>query len=1176
MTECQYTEPIKSFSLNITPKPWSVVPVLSEGREALVKLDNELGLAWDDWDIDYYTDMFQKMGRNPTSVECFDISQSNSEHSRHWLFKGRIVIDGEEMEKSLFDLVQETLEPNSANSVIAFSDNSSAIRGYSGVDTLVASSAVTSSNMVKKSMDLDVLFTAETHNFPTGVAPFPGAETGTGGRIRDTHATGRGSLVVAGTCGYSVGNLHIPEYDLPWEDKEFVYPTALAKPLEIIVSASSGASDYGNKFGEPVINGFARSFGMRVPGSTERREYIKPIMFTGGLGQLYHMHIEKGKPEIGMVVVKLGGPAFRIGLGGGAASSMMQGANVSARDFAAVQRGDAEVEQKVNRVIRACCELGNENPIISIHDQGAGGNANVLKEIVDPLGAKINIRDILVADSTLSVLEIWTAEYQEADALLIRPEHEKLFSDICTRERCPVAFVGTVTGDGKIVLYDSSDDSTPVDLPLEQVLGKMPRKVFNSKRPNFASPSFALPEGATLESSLDRVLKLLGVGSKRFLTNKVDRSVTGLVAQQQSVGPLHIPLSDYGVIAQSHLGVTGAATSVGEQPIKGLLSPSAMARMTVGESLTNIMFVKLEGGLDYIKASGNWMWPAKLEGEAAIIYDTCSALREILLNLGVAVDGGKDSVSMAARAGDEVVKTPGTLVMSLYSAVPNIYKKVNPNITSAAEGSHLVYLDFGRGKYRIGASALTQVYSQLGDVSPDLDDPAAFAKSWNAVQTLVEKRLIEAGHDRSDGGLIVTLLEMAFSGNCGFEIRLPEVAGVSPLHVLFSEELGAVVEVLPENLEAVTALLKENDVHHFVLGKTKVEPSIVILNSDGSTLLSVSTPKLRDTWEATSFQLEKRQANITCVKQEEEGLKKRKIPSYVVSWDWDPLSHKILNAELNRPKVAIIREEGSNGDREMASAFFLAGFQPWDVHMSDLTKGSVSLSSFSGVAFVGGFSNADVLDSAKGWAGAIRFNPGLLAEFSAFYNRKDTFSLGICNGCQLMALLGWVPYNEGEEKPSDVQQPRFIHNNSDRFESRFVSVKILPSPAVMLKGMEGSVLGVWSSHGEGKAHFPDEKILTRTLNDKLAPVRYVNDDNEITEEYPFNPNGSVQGIASLCSKDGRHLCMMPHPDRSFLNWQLPWTPKEWKKKEHEDAKEILASPWFKMFENARVWVESKK
>ncbi len=1179
MTECTYPEPIRSFEPGFSPAPVFEVKLIEEGKAALEKINREMGLGFDEWDIDYYYNLFvNDIGRNPTNVECFDLSQSNSEHSRHWFFKGRLLIDGEEADATLIDLIKRPLENNPSNSIIAFKDNSSAIRGYR-CRTIIPEKTPNASRFRESEILYHPIFTAETHNFPSGVAPFPGAETGTGGRIRDVEATGRGGLVIAGTAAYCVGNLRIPGYDLPWEEAAFEYPPNLASPLEIEIQASNGASDYGNKFGEPLIQGFTRSFGLRLPNG-ERYEWIKPIMFTGGVGQMDARHTEKGAPEKGMLVVKIGGPAYRIGIGGGAASSMIQGENVEELDFNAVQRGDAEMEQKLNRVLRACIEMGDANPIVSIHDQGAGGNCNVLKELIYPAGAKIEIRRVNVGDSTLSVLEIWGAEYQENNALLIRNEDIGMFESLCRREKVPHAVVGTITGDGRIVLYDEHDGSMPEDLELEKILGDMPQKIFRLDRSRPDVRPLALPDDVAVNDVLQRVLRLVSVGSKRFLTNKVDRSVTGLIARQQCCGPLHLTVADVAVVAQSHFGLTGTAISIGEQPLKTLLDPSAMARLCVGEALTNMVWARVSA-LEDIKCSGNWMWAAKLPGEGAKLYDAAVALSDVMTRLGIAIDGGKDSLSMAAQVRTqntdnraqtvEIVKSPGTLVISAYATCPDITKVITPDLKRPGE-SRLLYIDLGGARNRLGGSALAHVFNQIGDESPDLEDPELLKRAFNVIQTFIDRGLVLSGHDRSDGGLIVTLLEMAFSGDCGLEIELKvgnQETVEEIMRVLFAEELGLVMEYLPEHESAISDILDSNEIPHQIIGNSLREKRIKIGfrepdSPDTHAVLDEDMRVLRDIWEETSYQIERLQADPDCAEQEKKAIYDRKGPAYAVTFDPDT-AVKNSAGNIDRPKVAIIREEGSNSDREMASAFFMAGFEPWDVTMTDLLAGSISLDMFRGMAFVGGFSYADVLDSAKGWAGVIRFNDRLWDEFTRFYNRRDTFSLGVCNGCQLMALLGWVPFPGNDDKI----QPRFIHNISGRFESRFSTVKIFESPSIMLNGMEGSVLGVWVAHGEGRAYFPDAGILDEVEKERLAPVRYVDDGGEVTNLYPFNPNGSEAGIAALCSPEGRHLAIMPHPERTFLKWQWPWMSEEWKKN-------LGASPWLKMFQNARRWCEENE
>lgn len=1173
MTECVYTQRLTSFETSVVPEEVRSVPVMEKGRKALEEINEEMGLAFDEQDLKYYTMLFRDdIKRNPTTVELFDIAQSNSEHSRHWFFTGKIVIDGQPMSRSLMQIVKSTLQANPNNSVIGFKDNSSAIKGFI-VNHLRPVQPGLTCPLNLTTRDLDILFTAETHNFPCAVAPYPGAETGAGGRIRDTHATGRGSFVVAATAGYCVGNLNVEGSYAPWEDPSFTYPSNLASPLQILIDASNGASDYGNKFGEPLIQGYTRTFGMRLP-SGERREWLKPIMFSGGIGQIDHIHITKGEPDIGMLVVKIGGPAYRIGMGGGAASSMVSGQNDAELDFNAVQRGDAEMAQKLYRVVRACVEMGEDNPIISIHDQGAGGNCNVVKEIIYPKGAQIDIRSIVVGDHTMSVLEIWGAEYQEQDAILVKPESRSLLQSICQRERVSMAVIGAINGEGRIVLVDSraiqrcqSTGLPPpppaVDLELEKVLGDMPKKVFEFKRIDHEREPLDIAPGVTVMESLKRVLRLPSVCSKRFLTTKVDRCVTGLVAQQQTVGPLQITLSDVAVISQTCSDLTGGACAIGEQPIKGLLNPKAMARLAVGEALTNLVWAKITA-LPDVKASGNWMYAAKLEGEGAAMYDAAIALSEAMIELGIAIDGGKDSLSMAAHASGEVVKAPGNLVISVYATCPNITKTVTPDLKLEDEGI-LLHIDLSKGKRRLGGSALCQVFDQIGDESPDLDDVLYLKRAFEGVQELLGDGLISAGHDISDGGLIICAMEMAFAGNRGIVLDLTS-RGNSLFETLFAEELGLVLEVSRKNLDMVMGKLDGAGVTAEIIGQVTANPMIE-LKVDGVTHLNEKTSYLRDMWEETSFQLEKFQRLASCVDLEKEGLKSRHEPSWEFSFTPAITDQKYMTA-IEKPKVAVIREEGSNGDREMSAAFYAAGFEPWDVTMSDLLNGVISLYEFRGIVFVGGFSYADVLDSAKGWSASIRFNQPLLNQFQEFYNRKDTFSLGVCNGCQLMALLGWVPgpqvggvFGSG----GDPSQPRFIHNESGRFECRFTSVTIKDSPALMFKGMEGSTLGVWAAHGEGRAYFPDGSVLDRVIDSNLAPVRYCDDDGKPTEVYPFNLNGSPQGVAALCSPDGRHLAMMPHPERCFMMWQFPWYPKQW------NVDKAGPSPWLKMFQNAREW-----
>ena len=1175
MTQRRYYKPLNTLQEKFVIDNWFKIDV-SYDNDALKLASNKLGLAFDDWDLKFYSDLFNsKLKRNPTSVECFDLAQSNSEHSRHWFFKGKMFIDDREQPKCLFKMVTDTLLHSNKNNKIAFHDNGSAIEGFKVVD-ITTETSVKASKFLLGNHYRHLTLTAETHNFPTGVAPFPGAATGTGGRQRDQHAIGQGSGIVAGTCGYCVGNLHITNFPLPWEqDSEWAYPTHLAHPCKVIIDASDGASDYGNKFGEPVVSGFFRSFGMKLVDG-ERIEWLKPIMFSGGIGNIDDRHLNKvtlEKSTSGLLVAKIGGPAYRIGVGGGCASSLMHGQNNTLLDFNAVQRGDAEMQQKLHRVVKACYEHEN-NPILSIHDQGAGGNGNVLKEIVDPSGALIYQDSFTLGDHSLSTQELWTAEYQESDAILLDKKDLTRFKEICNRERCTVDVVGQLNGSGKIILTENSCSfengipvakssvigdfgDCPVNLDLELVLGKMPQRHFYLETISRRVLQFDTSAIGFIEA-LNLVLRLPSVASKRFLTNKVDRSVTGLIAQQQCTGPLHTPISDVAVTALSYFETVGTATAIGEQPVKMLVDAAAGARMAVGESLTNIVFAAVSTIRD-IKCSANWMWPAKLPGEGARLFRACQAMCEVMKEVGIAVDGGKDSLSMAANVDKEIVKSPGSLVISLYAPCVDITCTVTPDLKCPGGIGWLVYVPMSTCKPCLGGSALAQCHGQIGDQVSDLDNPKYFVEAWNATQQLIKTKQLLSGHDISDGGFITCVLEMAFAGNCGLDLCI-EFPNYSEIEFLFAENLGVILET--KNPELVVDKYKSCGISAMCIGKS-IKNAKISLAYNGKKLIDcVETSRLRDVWESTSFALELLQCDEECVRAEREWLLEcDSTPRYEVTFDTLPLSveSRVIN-------VAVLREEGSNGDREMAAAFYTAGFQPWDVTMQDLIDGNLTLDRFRGLVFVGGFSYADVFGSAKGWASCCLYNNAVRSQLEAFKARNDVFSLGVCNGCQLMALLGWI----GEEKmPCAVSwcenmPPLFLGpNSSGRFESRFVTVKIGSSKAVMLKNMEGSQLGIWVAHGEGKFYFNDSDLLNKVVSNNLIPLRYVDCDGNATERYPMNPNGSPLGIAGLCSSDGRHLAVMPHPERCFQAWQWPYKPPAWRND--------TSSPWLQMFENALQW-----
>ncbi|KYN43813.1 Phosphoribosylformylglycinamidine synthase [Trachymyrmex septentrionalis] len=1179
MTECRYMRPIETFDHGFRPEKWFEVDIIKKGRSALEEVNFKLGLAFDDWDLDFYTELFlQKLKRNPTSVECFDLAQSNSEHSRHWFFKGRIILNGKEEKQSLIDMIMDTQNYSNSNNIIKFSDNSSAIEGFK-IPVLRPINTYKCSNFHLENIKQHLIFTAETHNFPTGVAPFSGATTGTGGRLRDIQGIGRTGYYIAGTAGYSVGNLCIPGYDLPWEEKGQIYPTNLASPLEIIIEASNGASDYGNKFGEPLICGFTRSYGATDVAGV-KREWIKPIMFSGGLGTIDANLTKKIPAKRGMEVAKIGGPVYRIGVGGGSASSMeVQGDNSMELDFGAVQRGDPEMEQKLNRIVRACAEMGDSNPILSIHDQGAGGNGNVLKELVEPAGAVIFTKNFDLGDPSVSTLELWGAEYQESDAILCKSEDCNLLKKIAAREKCPINFVGIVTGNGKIIVSEEEDcdvskylnyedknlDSSkhPVNLELEVILGKMPRKVFKLHDISVQKLPMKLPNGLTVLSALDRVLRLPSVASKRYLTNKVDRCVTGLVAQQQCVGPLHTPLADVAVTAISHFSTKGIATSIGEQPIKGLVNDAAGARMTVAEALSNLVFAQISV-LQDVKCSGNWMWPAKLPGEGSALYKACSAMCSVMKELGIAIDGGKDSLSMAARINKDIVKAPGTLVISCYAPCPDICQVITPDLKAPIMGRQgcLLFIDLSYGKSRLGGTALSQVYCQLGNDVPDIENVQTFKNAFIATQKLIADKKVLAGHDISDGGLITCLLEMCFAGISGINVNITHKKSDSAIDVLFCEELGWILEVDEKYQDEAVKMLQCYGVPVYLIGKSVglgMNSEVVVKVRD-EIVLSTTVIDSMNIWEETSYQLERRQTNVTCALEEFSGLKERTVPAYRLNFD--PVrSRPVLKDIAERVKVAVIREEGINGDREMAASLLEAGFDVWDVTMQDLLENQITLEVFRGVIFPGGFSYADVCGSAKGWAASFLFHSSLREQLRRFVARENTFSLGVCNGCQLMSILGWI----GDEDTKDGERSGICldHNLSERFECRWATVKIENSPSIMLKDMQDSVLGVWVAHGEGRFTFREEILKTLEQNNCVT-IRYTDDYGNPTERYPMNPNGSVNGIAGICSKNGRHLAMMPHPERCTQMWQWPWKPAEWN---------YEASPWQRLFDNAYTWCQ---
>jgi len=1101
--------------------------------------NTKLNLGMDQCEVDYYTDLYRNViKRAPTNVELFDLSQSNSEHSRHWFFNGALKFEenGNVLEDTLFKMVKST-QTSDSNNIIAFSDNSSAIRGHD-VDVLLPIDCEFKLDNVMQ----HITFTAETHNFPTGIAPFPGAATGIGGRIRDNQCIGRGGKIVAGSAGYCVGNLFLDGYKLECENDNYKHYQAHANvpARKILIEASNGASDYGNKIGEPIILGFTRSFGMTTS-DEEHIEWLKPIMFTGGIGHLNDVHKKKSTPKEGMYIIRLGGPAYRIGVGGGAASSRVHDNKNKNQDMTAVQRGDPEMENKLNKVIRACIELGDNNPIESIHDQGAGGLGNVVKEIVDPTGGWINIRRTTQGTTKMSALDIWTSEFQETNTCLVNDNNLDTIKAICLREHLPYDILGMVTNNGKMCVHDSIEKKKVVDLDLRHILSEIPQKQYVlTKKENDFLP-LLLNTDSDIYPYIRSVLRSVSVGSKQFLTNKVDRSVSGLIAQQQCIGVKHLPISDYAIIAQSHFDIKGAVTAIGEQPIKGVINPVSMAHMAVGEMLTNMMWVKIPS-IRNIKCSGNWMWPLKQDGEKYALYEACNAMCNMMKEIGISIDGGKDSLSMSTKIENEYVKSPRSLVISGYSDCDDITDKVTAEFKRI--GSNIIFVDIGRGRNSLDGSAFAHTNGQFGCDPPTLttDDIIALKNLFEIVQDCIHKKYILAGHDVSDGGLITTLIEMCLPTNMGCNINISPILSCNThlniVETLFSEELGIVIEVPDYYTEKVLALL--SGFHANIIGKVigNANPLFTVQN-DNNMIFSSTVLELLKDWQSTSFELEKMQCAPECVSSEKKYFEEGKTPRYKI--DNNNIDSALYSVDRNF-KVAIIREEGSNGDREMAAAFSHAGFQVFDITTTDLSNKPELLDDYQGIAFVGGFSFADVLGAGRGWYNVIKWDKNIRKTLDSFYLRNDTFSLGICNGCQLMSHF-------------DVFEGVSIQeNNSKRFESRFSTVRINKTNSIMMHGMEGSQLGVWVAHKEGK--------ITSTGNHTVA-LQYIDSSGKETLEYPENPNGSVGGVAGLCDATGRHLIMMPHPERCFMGWQAPYVPQEWQHNKYY--------PWMKMFRNAYDW-----
>jgi phosphoribosylformylglycinamidine synthase len=1142
------------------PQPLSSVDILGGGREALARANIELGLALAEDEIDYLVENFTAMERNPTDVELMMFAQANSEHCRHKIFNAAWVIDGEKRDRSLFAMIRNTYEKHPEGILSAYKDNAAVIEGSEAGRFFPDGE---SGEYAYHTEPMPILMKVETHNHPTAISPDPGAATGSGGEIRDEGATGRGSKPKAGMCGFSVSNLRIPGAEQPWEE-DHGKPGRIVSALDIMLEGPIGAASFNNEFGRPAINGYFRTFEERVPGpeGDEVRGYHKPIMLAGGLGNIRAEHVEKNTIPPGSQLIVLGGPAMLIGLGGGAASSMASGTSSEDLDFASVQRSNPEMERRCQEVIDRCWQLGDNNPIISIHDVGAGGLSNAMPELVDDAGrgARYELRTIPNDDPGMSPREIWCNEAQERYVLAVSADDLLRFAAICERERCPYAVIGEATEERQLVLGDGHFDNTPIDMPMEVLLGKPPKMLRDVQHRPFHKQAFDTGK-IEVRDAVYRLLRLPTIADKRFLITIGDRSVTGLVARDQMVGPWQEPVADCGVTAASYDTYAGEAMAVGERTPVALLDHAASARMAVGEALTNIAAARI-GAIGDIRLSANWMASAGHPGEDAGLYEAVKAVgMELCPALGLTIPVGKDSMSMKTvwqeNGEQRTVTAPLSLIITAFAPVTDVCKTLTPELRSDSGDSDLIAIDLGKGLNRLGGSSLAQVYKQIGHHAPDLDDAGQFKDFFRVIQELSEKGLLLAYHDRSDGGLFVTLAEMAFAVRSGLNIQIKEL-GSDPVAALFSEELGAVIQVNHLDTDEVLAWLHDAGLgkYSFVIGELRDDDQIVIQHGD-NVLLNEKRVDLQRAWGETTWQMQSLRDNPECATEEFDRLLDVNDPGLHAALAFDPeedIAAPYISSGV-RPRVAILREQGVNGQIEMAAAFDRAGFSSVDVHMSDIIGGEVSLNDFKGMVACGGFSYGDVLGAGEGWAKSVLFHARARDQFEAFFNREESFGLGVCNGCQMMSNLH-------ELIPGADNWPHFVRNYSEQFEARLSMVEVVKSPSILLAGMEGSRMPIAVAHGEGRAEFRAGHSPEEALRCHAVALRYVDNYGDPTEIYPANPNGSPLGITGLTTKDGRFTIMMPHPERVFRSAQFSWHPDEW----GEDG------PWMRMFRNARQWI----
>jgi len=1170
-------EEAEALFAHVTPRPLGRVPVRARGLDALTDANAALGLALSEDEIDYLLKAYQALGRDPTDAELTMFAQANSEHCRHKIFNAHWIVDGERESQSLFDMIRHTHAANPQGTVVAYSDNAAVMEGR-----LARRFYPNGDHVYRQHEELThTVMKCETHNHPTAIAPFPGAATGAGGEIRDEGATGRGAKPKAGLVGYSVSNLRIPGMLQPWEANDPGKPNRIVSALEIMLEGPIGAAAFNNEFGRPCLAGYFRAFETEVAGV--QRGYHKPIMLAGGIGNISAAHTQKAPLAPGALLIQLGGPGLLIGMGGGAASSMGAGANTEDLDFDSVQRGNPEIQRRAQEVIDRCWQLGEANPILSIHDVGAGGLSNALPELVHSAGrgAALELRAVPSEDSGMSPREIWSNEAQERYVLAIAPESLERFRALCERERCPFAVLGTASGDRQLRVADRELGEPAIDLELELVLGKPPKMLRNVKR-LARSPAALSMAGIELQEAAYRVLRHPTVADKTFLVAIGDRSVGGLCSRDPFVGPWQVPVADCAVTLLDYAGVAGEAFAIGERTPLALIDAPASGRMAVAEAITNLAAARI-AALDRVKLSCNWMAAAGYPGEDAALFDTVrSVALELCPALGVAVPVGKDSLSMRTAwsndGHDKEVVAPLSLIVSAFAPVENARATLTPRLRTDAGETELVLLDLGQGMNRLGGSILAQVYGRLGNDCPDLDDPRLLKGLFEAVQRLAHEGLVLAYHDRSDGGLFAVICEMAFAGRCGVTVNLDELcydewmgdvdglerrpelligrANDRTLAALFSEELGAVLQIRAGDRERVMQALREAGVHGcaYLIGfpNTKDE---VRFTRNAKPVFAEKRVELRRAWSEVSYRMQALRDNPECAREEYERILDATDPGLSFSLRYDPAEDIAAPfiAKGARPRLAVLREQGVNSQVEMAAAFHRAGFEAVDVHMSDLIAGRASLEGYKGLIACGGFSYGDVLGAGQGWAKSILFHAATRSAFERFFARGDSFALGVCNGCQMMAALK-------ELIPGAEHWPAFLRNRSEQFEGRYALVEIAESPSILFRGMAGSRMPIAVAHGEGRAAFAQPGDATKAL----VTMRFVNHRGNITETYPYNPNGSPQGISGLTTAEGRFNVVMPHPERVFRTVQMSWAPDEL----GED------SPWMRMFRNARVWVGS--